>query len=388
VTIIDATPLAPAQVREPLVYGDHSRESFFRDLVLAQLRRDPGATARLELHSRQMVIERAARDRVASSEFSQTMQTLEARANPTSILGSGGEFDVPLSMLDKFASAGRAGRALADLVGSTPLPPGISSIHIPRMTTGSQATVQVDTGAVASQDLVTTDIVSPVVTISGQLDVSQQLYDQAPAGFDSYAFTDLSRAYNRQLEAQMINGTGVNGQVQGVTNVPGANVINGSGAVTFAAMWPLLGQTAAAVGNSRQLPPELFLMAPRRWFWIASSLDSSSRPISTPGNGAPQPSKLASAGGANPIGPLLGLPGYLDGALNAPSPYTGPDSMLALRASDMFLFEGAPRLIVAVNPRAELLQIRLSLHRYVAFVSARYPTGIAILANMPAPAGF
>jgi len=65
-TITDATPPAPAQVREPLVYGEHSRESFFRDLVLAQLRRDPGATARLERHSRQMVDERAARDRLTA----------------------------------------------------------------------------------------------------------------------------------------------------------------------------------------------------------------------------------------------------------------------------------------------------------------------------------
>ena len=387
-TITDATPPAPAQVREPLVYGEHSRESFFRDLVLAQLRRDPGATARLERHSRQMVDERAARDRLSSSEFSRTMQSLEARANPSSILGSGGEFDVPLSMLDKFASAGRAGRTLADLVGSTPLPPGISSIHIPRMTTGSQTTIQIDGEAVASQDLVTSDIVSPVVTISGQLDVAQQLYDQAPAGFDTYAFLDLSRAYNRNLEQQMINGSGLSGQMQGVTNVAGASVIDGSTATTFSLMWPLLGRTAAAVGNNRLLPPELFLMAPRRWFWIASSLDTSSRPISTPGNGAPQPSKLTPAGGANPIGPLLGLPGYLDGALNVPSPYTSPDSMLALRASDMFLFEGPPRLMVAANPLSESLQIRLSLHRYVAFVSARYPTGIAILANLPAPTGF
>ncbi len=389
-TITDATPLAPApaQVREPLMYGDHSRESFFRDIVLAQLQRDPAAKARLARHGQEMVAERAARDRVASSEFSRTMQTLEARANPSSTLGSGGEFDVPLSMLDKFASAGRAGRTLADLVGSTPLPAGISSIHIPRMTTGSQTTTQIDIEAVAGQDLVTSDITSPVVTISGQLDVSQQLYDQAPAGFDTYAFLDLSRAYNRNLEQQMINGSSVNGQMQGVVNVAGANVIDGSTATTFSLMWPLLGRAGAAVGNNRLLPPELFLLAPRRWFWIASSLDSSSRPIATPGNGAPQPSQLLPAGGANPIGPLLGLPGYMDGALNPAAPFTGSDSALALRPSDMFLFEGAPRLMVAANPLSESLQIRLSLHRYVAFVSARYPTGISVLANMPAPAGF
>ena len=123
--MITTDALPPAQVREPLVYSPDSRDSFFRDIVLAQLQRDPAAKARLSRHSRQMADEREKRDRAASSEFGAVMSQLEARANPSSVLGSGGEFDVPLSMLDKFASAGRAGRTLADLVTTTPLPPGI-----------------------------------------------------------------------------------------------------------------------------------------------------------------------------------------------------------------------------------------------------------------------
>ena len=313
------------------------------------------------------------------------MQHLEARANPSSVLGSGGEFDVPLFLVDKFASAARAGRPLADLVGSTPLPPGISSIHIPRMTTGSQTTVQADNTAVAGQDLATVDVVAPVVTIAGQLDVSQQLFDMAPMGFDTYAFTDLLRAYDRNLEAQMLLGSGTAGQMLGVTNVAGINMVNGSTATTLAGLWPLLGQAGAAVGNTRALPAEVWLLAPRRWFWMASSLDSSNRPISTPGNGAPQPTGLDLAGGAAPVGPMLGLPTYLDGALPAG---TSPDTAVCFRPSDMFLFEGPPRLIVAANPLSATLQIRLSLHRYVAWVPQRYPAGIGVVTNIPAPSNY
>ena len=374
-----------AKVRESLVYAPHSRDSFFRDIVLAQLRRDPDARARLARHGRQMVVERAERARVAATEFGAVMQTLEARANPSSVLGSGGEFDVPLFLVDKFASAARAGRPLADLVGSTPLPPGISSIHIPRMTTGSQTTVQADNTAVAGQDLATVDVVAPVVTIAGQLDVSQQLFDLAPMGFDTYAFTDLLRAYDRNLEAQMLLGSGTAGQMLGVTNVAGINMVNGSTATTLAGLWPLLGQAGAAVGNTRALPAEVWLLAPRRWFWMASSLDSSNRPISTPGNGAPQPTGLDLAGGAAPVGPMLGLPTYLDGALPAG---TSPDTAVCLRPSDMFLFEGPPRLIVAANPLSATLQIRLSLHRYVAWVPQRYPAGIGVVTNIPAPSNY
>ena len=372
-------------VTEPLVYSDESRHSFFRDVILAQIQRDPDASERLARHQKQMVVERAERAKRDAALFGSVVNDLEARANPSSGLGAGGEFDVPLTMLDKFASAGRAGRTLADLVGSTPLPPGISSIHIPRMTTGSQATVNIDGEAVAQNDIVSTDVVAPVVTIAGQLDVSQQIFDQAPLGFDTYAYADLNRAYNRVLDVQMVSGTGQSGQLLGVLNVPGISTVNGAATTNFSALWPQIGQSAAAVGNGRFLPPEVFLMAPRRWFWIASSLDASNRPISSPGNGAPQPTKLAIAGNAAPIGPLLGIPGYLDGAIPAgPS----PDSILALRVSDMFLFEGPPRLITAPNPLAGTLQIRMSLHRYVAWVPHRYPASIAAVINLPQPAGF
>lgn len=382
-TTPDARP--PAQVREPLVYAPESRESFFRDIILSQVQRDPAAADRLARHRAQMADQRAERDRAAATEFGVVLSTLEGRANPSSALGAGGEFDVPLSMLDKFASGARAGRALADLVGSTLLPPGISSIHIPRMTTGTQTTAQIDTEASASQDIVTTDIVSPVVTIAGHLDVSQQIFDQAPLGFDTYAFSDLNRAYNKNLDAGILNGSGQNGQILGIANTPGANIINGSTTTTFTALWPQLGQAGAAVGNTRFLPPQAWLLAPRRWFWIASSLDTASRPISTPGNGAPQPTKLLAAGGAAPVGPILGLPAYMDGAISAG---VNADSVYCVRPDDMYLFEGPPRIIAAANPTSGTLQIRLSLHRYVAFVGARYPAGIGIVQNLPAPAGF
>ena len=374
-----------AKVREALVYAPDSPDSFFRDLALLWLRRDPDAKARLSRHGRQMTVERAERDRLAHTEFGAVMQHLEARANPSSTLGSGGEFDVPMYLLDKFATATRAGRPLADLVGSTPLPPGISSIHIPRMTTGSLTTTPADNVAVASQDLATVDVVAPVVTVAGQLDVSQQLFDLSPTGFDTYAFTDLTRAYDRNLEAQLLLGTGTSGQMLGALNVPGINTISGATATTLAGLWPLLGQASAAVGNTRALPPEVWLLAIRRWFWIASSLDSSNRPISTPGNGAPQPTQLDLAGGAAPVGPLLGLPAYLDGALPAG---TSPDAAVCLRPSDMFLFEGAPRVIVTPSSLAGTLQVRLRLHRYVAWVPHRYPTGTGVVTSIPAPNGY
>ena len=98
-----------AQVVEPLVYAPQSRDSFFRDIVLSQLQRDPEATARLARHRAQMVVERAERDRVAATEFGIALHALEGRANPSSTVGAGGEFDVPAYLVDKFASGTQLG---------------------------------------------------------------------------------------------------------------------------------------------------------------------------------------------------------------------------------------------------------------------------------------
>jgi hypothetical protein len=126
-------------------------------------------------------------------------------------------------------------------------------------------------------------------------------------------------------------------------------------------------------------------MAPRRWFWLASSMDSSNRPIASPGNAGPHTTDLAAQGGALPYGPVLGVPVYADGAITAG---TSADPILCLRPSDMFLFEGTPRVLAAANPLAGALQIRLSYHRYVAFVPTRYPAGIGVVTAVPQPTGF
>jgi len=371
------------QVREPLVYAEEAPTSFFQDLVRSKTLHDEHATERLERHQKQMIVE-APRDEKRVEKLADGTE-VEYRANPNSTAGTGGEFDVPLWLVNKFATAGRAGRPFGDLLQPMVLPAGVQSVHTPRMTTGNIANVQNDGGAVASQDVVTTDASSNVVTIAGEGDVSQQLLDLSPIGIDAAWYLDLTRAYNKTLEFQLLYGTGANGQLLGLSNISSINNVSGSGATTIATLWPLLGQTAAAVGNARLLPPEAWLMAPRRWFWVASSVDSSNRPVASPGNSGPHTTDLAPQGGSVPYGPVIGLPTYLDGAIPAG---TNADDIFAVRPSDMFLWESAPRYITAQNPLSGSLQMKLSLHRYVAFIGNRYPNGIAKLSALPQPSNF
>lgn len=372
---------------EPSTYRPDGPHSWFADLINARVLHGAGEFEdRLRRNQADLAKARRVTDAIEARQFNEAAVLLgfEARVNPTSALGLGGEFDPPAWLIDRFASAARTGRPLADLIGSLPLPPGYSQINIPRMSTGSSAAIQGDGALVSDTDIVTATATSQVVTIAGQVDVSQQLQDLSPAGFDAIAYTDLTKAYNKALETQLISGSGAAGQLLGVTNVASINTISGSGASTFTLLWPLVGQAYAAAGNNRLMPPEACLMAPRRWGWIASSLDSSSRPITSPG-AYPHMSDFPVAGASLPVGSVVGVPVWSDGAISAG---TAADVVIMVRYTDMFLFESQPRFFAAPNPLSGSLQIRLSLHRYAAAVLNRYPSGIAVVTAIPAPSGF
>src|SRR5262245_23771655 len=140
--------------REPAIYRPDREWSFFGDLIAAR-HRDIDAMERLHRH--------------------------EQRTNPNTTAGQGGEFSVPKWAIDQFATPSRAGRVLGDLVQQLLLPAGVSSVHVPRELVGSETAVDQEGGAVPSTDMTTADQSSSVVTIAGEADVSQQLYDQTPA---------------------------------------------------------------------------------------------------------------------------------------------------------------------------------------------------------------
>jgi HK97 family phage major capsid protein len=379
--------------REPLVYTPTSRHSWLQDLARSVLRQDREAAARIERHEQEMRREYAALEVSDGARFRRVADTLglevERRVNPNTTLGTAGEFAPPLWAVDRWAGPARASRPFGDLLNPIPLPAGVQSINIPKITTGSLTGVQPGQGVAApQQDWTTQNNNSPVVTIAGNLDVSRQLLEQSPAnpGFDVIAGTDLTADYNFQLEAQLLAGTGANGQLLGLSNftIPAANTISGAGITTFTGFWPLLGQAAAAVGNQRKLPMQFWLMAPRRWAWMASSFDSQNRPIASPMS-LPKGTDFPPAGMAAPAGAAIGHAIYEDGAIPAG---TTADPVYSVRPDDMLLLEGAPRVLVAGQTIAGTLQVRFSFHRYVAFVGNRFSGGLSIITALPAPANY
>jgi HK97 family phage major capsid protein len=361
---------------EPLTYDPAASTSYFRDRAL-DARGDERARERLERHGREMGVEIPRRD--AAARMMAAQQGLEFRVNPNTTDGQGGFLSPPLWLIDKYAGVPRASRVLADLVPTFPLPRGVSSVNLPRLTTGGSVAPVSPLGTPSDTDLVDAAVSSPVVTIAGLGLVSMQVLEQSPPGahLDWAIFKDLSQAYDEQLETQMLNGTGAGGQLLGVVNVPGiASVPYTSGTPAGPAMYTAWCQLVAQVGDARKAPPEAFLTRTARWAWLASQPDSSGRPLIPPGT--PVPGYAQSA--TRPHGSVASVPAYSDDAIAVNlGAGTNQDEAIACKPSDMILLEGTPRVKVNVDTGVSgTLQARLEFLNYAAFLPGRYPAGIGV----------
>lgn len=345
-------------VSEPLTYAVGAPASYFRDLALSEINEDTAATARLRRHADEM--EKELPDFEARAR---TVDGMEYRVNPNRTAGQGGNFAPPLWLIEQAATAPRPGRVLASMIPSFALPPGVSSVNLPRLTTGTDTGVAADGGAVPSQDIIDALVTSPAMPIAGQGDIALQNLEQSPAGahLDHAIFADLSADYDTQLETLLFNGSGVNGQFYGLLNLPtGAGLVS---AIAFTDANPTppemvlpLSQAAAQLGDARGLPPETWLMRTARWAWL-NAFDTTTRPL--------------------PLAPLLGFPHRLDDAIPTNVGGAARDAIIACRPSDMILLESAPRTSVKLEVLSGTLQARLQLHGYAAALLGRYPTGIA-----------
>jgi HK97 family phage major capsid protein len=364
-------------------YRQDGRFSYLQDRVTAD--KNTAARARLDRHAQEVDAYRA--DLVARASRTASNNGVEARINPSLITGQGGELAPPAWVIDKFASVPRPARVLARLAKSFPLPPHAQSVNVPVMTVGTSTGWQGnDNTSDVETDVTTTSEFSEVVTISGQADVAMQLLELSPLGasLDEMFFSDMSEAYDATLEAQLLygpGGTGAQAQLLGILNATGINAVTYTDASpTGHAMYPLIGQAVAQVGKNRKLPPEVFLMTSRRWGWLRTSEDLQDLPFDFPElNGAD-----------NPLcpGAIAGFPVWLSDAI--PSVLTAglygigngtQDVIIACRPSDIYLFEANPLTSTFVDVTSGTLEARLTFRNYVAALTSRYVTSVAVVSG-------
>lgn len=391
---------------EPMTYNRHNQTtSYFMDLARSSMRNDTEAAARLQRHAQELDVELPAREKRRDAAARQEMRgvdnlkdehresAFERRANPNRTDGQGGYFVPPLWLVDEFIDFPRFGRTVANDVQNLTLPGGTDSVNLPKINTGTKTAVQTaDGGAVTSVDMTDTFVNAPVRTIAGQQDVAMQLLDQSPVSFDRILYQDLIADLNQQVDLQVLNGTGLNGQALGIFNVSGINsVTSTAGSTTLITLYGPMIKLLSQIAKNRKMMPTGLYMTPTRWFWGAATLDSQNRPLILPDANSPMNPMALQSGATEvegPVGRLLSTRISVDG--NIPVTFGGgtEDKIFALRASDLYLWEGAMRTRVLQEVLSGTLQVRFQVFQYFAFMPHRRPESISVLSGSDLAASF
>lgn len=350
--------------REESTYRRDGRSSYFRDIVATQLPQAGLAGAD------------EARDRL--NRHANEVRALDR------VDGNGGYFTPPTWLTDEFVPLARASRPYADAVTRQVLPAGVSSVSIPKVSSGTSVAAQTDNGAVSSTDLDDLAVTAQVCTYAGMQDVALQLLDQSPVAFDQVIFQDLAAAHAAQIGNAVINGTGANGQVLGIAGITQNfhSIAYTATTPTVAGVYAKIADAIQRVHTNRFAPPTLIVMHPRRWGWLTSASDTTGRPLVSPV--APQNvvAGFDAAVAEQIVGSIQGVPVLTDTHIpTGIGASTNQDAIMVVRASDHVLWESTPQTAVFSDVGSGTLTVRLRLHSYVAFQPERYSNNLAIIAG-------
>jgi HK97 family phage major capsid protein len=331
------------------VYGRGSPNGYLRDLIHRQVFGDGAAVDRLAQYAHEVDVERRDLNRTD---------------------GTGGEWVPPLWLVDEGIPAVRAGRVTADRLTREELPPGTSLLEIPKSSTGAVVAAQTaDLANVSDVDPATTSVGAPVQTLAGQVGVSIQALDQSPNNaLQTFLMSDLLADFNRALDAQVLNGTGTTGQLQGILGLSGTGTTSfTTGSPTVPLLYPKAAGAIQSVVTTRFETPECFVMAPRRWVWMLAALDANNRPLVVPTGQGPFDATATGAelnSLATPVGSMLGLPVYIDGNVPVNLGVGGnQDAIIAGRFSDSVLFSSSLRTRILPEVGSAQLAVRIQIVR-------------------------
>lgn len=367
--------------REAMTYDKDGRNSFVRDMIGAQLRNDSSSWERLHRHAQEVAVE--------TRDISRTD-------------GAGGDFVPPIYLINEYAEFARAARVTADLVTNMALPAGTDSINIPQITTGTLAAFQsADNASTTTRDMVSSTVTAPVRTISGYENVSIQLVEQSPlaGGLDRLVFGDLMADYALQLNTAVVGaGDGTSGTLKGLITL-GADTTNGI-PTTWTETTPsavngliALAKGISKVTTNRFKAAEAIVMHPSMWYWFASQVDGSNRPLVVPVTGASQAFNAAGTvtnpgAPAGLVGTIQGVPVFIDATL--PKTYaTNQSPILVGKFSDSYLFESGVKTRVLPDVLSSNLTVRFQVYGYAA-LAHRFNKSVSAITGTGtvAPSGY
>lgn len=356
--------------QEPRTYTRDSERrgtSFFRDVFQARFNGSPDAQQRLDRHQREARVHELA--------------GMEERAVGT---GAFAGLTVPQYLTDLVAPAARAMAPTVGICNRHPLPDSGMTLNISRITTGTSAAAQAtENSAVSETNADDTLLTVNVRTFAGQQTVSRQALERG-TGVDSILAQDLANAYWTKVDASILNDDGTSGTHLSIRSVATSNVTYTDASPTVAELYPKLAQTIATIQSAVFMGADYFVMTPKRWWWLASSVGTSFPFLQNPSN--PNTVQAGQIGGTEYLANnrfILGVPVVVDGNMLETLGAGTEDVILAVTSRELHFWEeaNAPLFIRAEQTAAATLGVLFVAYSYSAFAAGRYPGAHGIVSG-------
>ncbi len=353
-------------VSEPRTYTPDSGNSFVADAFNANFKSDFAAQERLARHTRENEVETRA---VGTGNFTGLV--------------------IPQYLVDLAAPFARAGRPTADFATNKhTLPAAGMTINISRMTTGTSTAVQAnENDNVSNTNADDTLLTIDVRTIAGQQDLSKQVIERG-TGVDAFVVQDLIRSWHTTLDNQILNGTGAGGQILGIDQEPGKNVITYTEAApSVANLYPKLADAYQEIQTNVFMNPTHWIMHPRRLAFLLAGVDLNERPLVLPALNGPMNAVATGAGSAsygNSGYTMFGLPIIVDANVRTNAGAgADEDRIYCVTAPELHLWEqaGSPFALQFDATGAGSLTVKSVVYGYSAFSAGRYPAATSVIAG-------
>jgi HK97 family phage major capsid protein len=257
-----------------------------------------------------------------------------------------------------------------------PLPPDGMTVNISRITTASGVGAQSSEADAATEtNMDDTLLTVNVRTYTGMQDVSRQALERG-TGIDDIISADLARQYWTKVDADILNGDGTNGTHLGIRSTSAIQTVAYADASpTAGELYPKLAQLISAVQAAVFMGVTHFVMAPRRWWWLASQVGTSFPFLNAPGVTTVQAGNIGSTEYMATNRNVLGVPVVVDGNMLLTLGAGTEDVILGVTAPELHFWHdsGAPLFIRAEQPLVSTLQVRFVVYSYSAFTAGRYP---------------
>jgi hypothetical protein len=330
-------------------------EMFIRDIARRFLYGDLEAETRLVRHMHEEQVERG--------------QYLERAAGTGAFAG----LTVPQYLTEMYAPAVAARRPFADAMTKLALPAAGMTVNISRITTATSAALQAsENAAVSETNIDDTLLTENVQTAAGQQTLSRQAIERG-TGIEAVVMNDLQRRYATVLDSTIINQA-TTGLLAVATDIAYTDATP-----TGAELYPkiLAGVSGSETALLGQAQPDIAVMHPRRWNWLAKEMTTSWPLIANPGipvqtGGVNYATRYGSGfRGLLPNGTAVVVDANMPINLGAG---TNEDSIVIAPTEESFLWEdpGAPQFIRAEQTPAASLGVLLVLYGYFAYTLRRY----------------